>query len=404
MRAKGLIGGPFFRFVPEHHFKGSPELPAAVRRLTIPGRIFFAALFFLPAWLFSVEPNGAWGNPAGGPHIIHSRYFVLFGRDMDILRKFESACDRSVGGCGEIFDLPESFPQRIRIVVSDNAVPHIVRSTAGAVILQVNSDLTDDERVIWVIRALLTRYGGWQGVDVPPPYWLIRACQVQIEFQRNPAFRILLQRRLSQREVPVLRERVGSFDLHTEPGWDYLVYKFVESGGLDQPSLRLRLLQFWKNAYDWSQFTAFFETTYPGMNPAELGLLWRTHVSEFLARDSIGSLSEEDSLSALDRLSMLEIRRNNQLEKIAADLWFLFRRDDKILSLMTARNTHLSQLVLRVHPYYFNAFHSLHGMFEAVFRDDLKGFQQAANQFKQDVLDARQLGYETDGVMGRLQR
>ena len=43
-------------------------------------------------------------------------------------------------------------------------------------------------------------------------------------------------------------------------------------------------------------------------------------------------------------------------------------------------------------------------MLEAVFRDDLKGFQQSANQFKQDVLDARQLSYETDRVIDRLRR
>lgn len=375
----------------------------AVPGLNIPGR-FFLVLFFLPAWLLSVEPDGAFGNPAHGSHILQSGYFVLFGRDMGALRIFESACDRSVDACEEIFQLPESLPQRIRVHISEDADPHISRSTAGAVILQVNPDLTDDDRVTWAIRALLTLYGRWQGVGVPPPLWLIRACRVQIEFQQNPAFRILLQRRLSQTKVPTLRERFGSHEFLAEPGWDYLIYKFIESGGLDPSSLRLRLLQFWKNAYDWSQFTAFFETDYPGMNPAELGLLWRTYVSEFLALDTMGFLSEEDSLRALDRISLLELRRNNRLVKIPADLWFLFRRDEKILSLIATRNTNLSQLILRVHPYYFNALHSLKGMFEAVSGNDLKEFQQAAEQFRQDVLDAQQLGFETDRVIGRLQK
>ncbi len=321
---------------------------------------------------------------------------------MDVLRNFESACDQAVSGCAGIFELPESFPQRIRIVVSGNAVPLIGRSTAGAVTLQAHPDMTDDDRMTWVMRALLTRYGRWQGVDLPPPLWLIRACRVQIEFQQNPAFKILLKRRLSQTEVPTLRQRIGSYDLRAAPGWDYLVYKFIESGGLDQRSLRLRLLQFWKNAYDWSQLAAFFETTYPGMNPAELSLLWGTYVSEFLAGDSSGFFSEEKSLRTLERISTLEIKRNDQLEEIAADLWFLYRRDDRVLSLMDARKSQLAELVLRVHPYYYNACHSLNGMLEAVFRDDLKGFQQLADQFKQDVLDARQLSHETDRVIDRL--
>lgn len=205
-------------------------------------------------------------------------------------------------------------------------------------------------------------------------------------------------------EVPTLRQRIGSYDLRATPGWDYLVYKFIESGGLDQRSLRVRLLQFWNNAYDWSQLAAFFETTYPGMNPAELSLLWGTYVSEFLAAGSSGFLSEEDSLRTLERISTLEIVRSDQLEKIAADFWFLYRRDDRILSLIDARKSQLSELALRVHPYYYNACHSLNGMLEAVFRDDLKGFQQSANQFKQDVLDARQLSYETDRVIDRLQK
>ena len=132
--------------MPEHNCKGSPKLPAAVPGLNIPGR-FFLVLFFLPAWLLSVEPDGAFGNPAHGSHILQSGYFVLFGRDMGALRIFESACDRSVDACEEIFQLPESLPQRIRVHISEDADPHISRSTAGAVILQVNPDLTDDDRV-----------------------------------------------------------------------------------------------------------------------------------------------------------------------------------------------------------------------------------------------------------------
>ena len=386
----------------EYPFSDSPGLSVAVGGLSIPGRVFL--LIFFLGCLLTVERDGAFGNPMGGPHIIQTSYFDLVGTDMNVLRNFESICDRAVSGCAEIFELPESFPQRIRIVVSGNAVPLIGRSTAGGVTLQANPDLTEDDRVTWVMRALLTRYGRWQGVDLPPPLWLIRACQVQSEFQQNPAFKILLQRRLSQTKVPTLRQRIGSYDLRATPGWDYLVYKFIESGGLDQRSLRVRLLQFWNNAYDWSQLAAFFETTYPGMNPAELSLLWGTYVSEFLAAGSSGFLSEEDSLRTLERISALEIVRSDQLEKIAADFWFLYRRDDRILSLIDARKSQLSELALRVHPYYYNACHSLNGMLEAVFRDDLKGFQQSANQFKQDVLDARQLSYETDRVIDRLQK
>lgn len=388
--------------MPGYPSSDGPGLPAVVGGLSILGRVFFLLFFF--GWLLTVERDGAFGKPAGGSHFIQTSYFDLAGRDMDVLRNFESACDRAVSGCAEIFELPESFPQRIRIVVSGNAVPLIGRSAAGAVTLQAHPDLPDDDRVTWVMRALLTRYGRWQGVDLPPPLWLIRACRVQSEFQQNPAFKILLRRRLSRTEVPTLRQRIGSYDLRATPGWDYLVYKFIESGGLDRRSLRARLLQFWKNAYDWSQLAAFFETTYPGMNPAELSLLWGTYVSEFLAGDPSGFLSEEESLRTLERISTLEIKRNDQLEKIAADLWFLYRRDDRILLLIDARKSQLSELVLRVHPYYYNACHSLNGTLEAVFRDDLKGFQQSANQFKQDVLDARQLSYETDRVIDRLQR
>lgn len=386
----------------EYPFSDSPGFPGAFGGLSILGRVFL--LIFFLGWLLVVERDGAFGNPMGEPHIIHTSYFDLVGRDMNVLRNFESICDRAVSGCAEIFELPESFPQRIRIVVSGNAVPLIGRSTAGAVTLLANPDLTEDDRVTWVMRALLTRYGRWQGVDLPPPLWLIRACQVQSEFQQNPAFKILLKRRLSQTEVPTLRQRIGSYDLRATPGWDYLVYKFIESGGLDRPSLRVRLLQFWNNAYDWSQLAAFFETTYPGMNPAELSLLWGTYVSEFLAAGSSGFLSEEDSLRTLERISTLEIVRSDQLEKIAADFWFLYRRDDRILSLIDTRKSQLSELALRVHPYYYNACHSLNGMLEAVFRDDLKGFQQSADQFKQDFLDARQLSYETDRVIERLQK
>ena len=358
-------------------------------------------LFSLLGWLPAVGLAETSGSPTTGDHIIHGNYFDLVGRDMGVLRDFEFACDQSVSGCREIFNLPESFPQRIRIVLSDNTLPLIGRSTAGAVILQVHPDLSADDRLTWVIRALLTRYGRWQGVEAPPPLWLVRACRIRIELKRNMAYEILLKRRLSQTEVPTLRQRLGSYDLHAEPGWDYLVYKFIESGGLDQRSLRMRLLQFWKNAYDWSQLTAFFYNTYPDMNPAELRLLWRTYVSEFLAEDVFAFFSEEHSLRVLERISTLEIMRWNQLEKIAPDLWFLYRRDEQLLSLMAANKSGLSELVLRVHPYYYNACLSLNDLLEAVFRNDLKGFRQAVHQYQQDVLNARQLGYETNRVIDR---
>ena len=363
----------------------------SVISLCIP--LFLAAL---PVWIC--------GKPIGQVHLIQSGYFDLIGKDMGVLRNIETACDRSVSGCREIFDLPQSFPRKIRIVVSDNAEVQIRRSAAGAVSLILNPGLTDNDLVTWVIRALLTRYGHWNGVDAPPPLWLVRACRMQIEIGNNAAFNLLLNQRLSPLEVPSLGQCVGSYDLNSEPGWDYLVYKFIESGGLDKSTFRLRILQFWKNGYDWSQLTAFFERTFPRMNPAELSLLWGTFVSEFRADDPSGFKSENESLHALERISTIEIRRNNRLEKVHADLWFLYRKDDEILSLIELRKSDMAKLILRVHPYYYNTCHSLNGVVESVMKDDLKGFQQAANQFKQDMLDAQQLSYEADRLIDRLQR
>ena len=361
-------------------------------------------LFLLLGLSPAVESVEATGNSIVGASVIHGHYFDLIGRDMGVLRDFESACDRAVSGCGEIFDIPESFPQRIRIVLSESALPLIGLSSAGAVILQVHPALSPEDRLQWVIRALLTRYGRWQGVEASPPLWLVRACRVEVELKGNMTYSILLKRRLSLWEVPTLRERLGSYDLHAEPGWDYLIYQFIKSGGLDQRSMKRRLLQFWKNAYDWSQLTAFFDITYPDMNPAELSLLWATFVSEFLAENGHGFLPEGDSLRALERISTLEVMRRKQLEKIGPDLWFLYRRDEQLLSLMAAKKSDLSELVLGVHPYYYNACLSLGDLLEAVFRNDLKGFRKAAQQYKQDVVDARQLGYETDGVIDQLQK
>lgn len=131
-------------------------------------------------------------------------------------------------------------------------------------------------------------------------------------------------------------------------------------------------------------------------------LLWKTFCSESLYTDSSVCLSEAESLNSLERIARLEILKNRELAALNTDVWFLHRSDPVALREFSKKQSELEILAVSIHPYYFNACHSLDRIFLAIESNDLEGFRTAARQFCQDMLDAQQLSFETDKLMERL--
>ncbi len=299
-------------------------------------------------------------------------------------------------------DWPKSFPRPLTLSLSGGSESLVRTGVSGIVSVELNAGLSDEDKAEWLVRGLLAHFAAWKGIRTPPPDWLIRSIRLRGAVQYKPQVRVLLLRQLQGEPLPPLSELIQGQDRTRHPAWSYLVYQFLESGGLKNKPFKQRLEQYWSNGYDWTQLGLFFEDRYPGLNGAELELLWMTFCSETLASESSVCLSERDSLKSLERIPRLEILKNRKPAVLNTDVWFLHRADPVALRAFSKMQSELEVLAVSIHPYYFNACHSLDRMFFAIESDDLEVFRTAARQFNQDMLDAQQLSFETDRLMKRL--
>ena len=212
----------------------------------------------------------------------------------------------------------------------------------------------------------------------------------------------LLLRGLQGQEIPSLAQRIQTYDRTAESAWDFLIYRFLESGGLSFEVFKQRLEQFLENGYDWTQLNQFFVPRYADLNGAELELLWKTFVGETLASESAVCLSEDASLAALESISKIEVLKNKGLQVLTPDFWYLYRSDPIAMQLFNKKQVELEVLALSIHPYYFNACHSLDRLFFTMNAEDLEGYRVGARQWTQDMLDAQQLTFETDRLLGKI--
>lgn len=318
---------------------------------------------------------------------------------MQEVREVEGLSRRVVAGCRATFDWPDGFPQKILVQLNSNRIPQVNKSTSGRVTLELSVGSSSSLKAEWLVRSLLTRYATWKGNDQSPPLWLVNAVLVRGSLAGNPQSKTLLLRRISKTEIPSLAQRIQSYDRTTDPGWDYLLFRWLESGGLDSQTFRRRMLQYWENGYDWTQLNQFFSFLYPDMNGAELELLWRTFASEELSSESAVCLNESDSLSALEELAKVEVTQSGQIKRLRLDTWYLYRTDPMIVELLREKQLKLEVLAMSVHPYLFNACHSLSEVLIATLESDLDDYQLAVERWNQDMLDAQQLTFETDKLL-----
>ncbi|MCZ6674865.1 MAG: hypothetical protein O7C75_18195 [Verrucomicrobia bacterium] len=333
---------------------------------------------------------------------IKNRYCDFVGPDLVKLQEVERLSQIILAGCVASFDWPEEFPQPLLVKVSDQGIPQVNRSPTGNVTLNLVKNLDWDQNAEWLTRALVSRYGLWKGNATPPPLWLVHSIIVEGSLHTKPQVRNLLLRRLQGQTVPSLAQRIQTYDRTTDPGWDFLLYRFLKSGGLESSLFVQRLEQFWTHGYDWTQLSLFFLPRYTDLNGAELELLWRTFVSDSFATESSVCLSETASLEALETLAKIEVLRNQQLEILTPDTWFLYRSDVLAQKWFRRKQSDLEVLAISIHPYYFNACHSLNQLFLALDNEDLDGYREYAQKWNQDMLDAQQLSFETDRLLKRV--
>ena len=334
--------------------------------------------------------------------LISSRYCHFVGVDLSVLQEMERISSTLVVGCRVCLNWPEEFPNKLLVQVSDRTIPQVNINSNGSVTLNLGSDSDTETRVEWLMRGLISQFGSWKGIDTPPPLWLLHAAQLMGIHQMNPQMRTLLLRGLQGQKIPSLAQRIQTYDLTSDTTWDFLVYRFLESGGLSVDVLKQRLEQFWANGYDWTQLSLFFVPRYTDLNGAELELLWKTFVGETLVSESAFCLSEEASLSALDTLSKIEVLKNNELQVLASDTWYLYRNDSVARQMFSQKQAELEVLARSVHPYYFNACHSLDRVFFTMINEDLEGYRGSIRQWNQDMLDAQQLTFETDRLLKKM--
>lgn len=283
-----------------------------------------------------------------------------------------------------------------------SSIPQVQKGIGGGTILLLPESADYEQQVEWIARGLLTFYGMSRGIETPPPLWLIHAVEYLGAGEQKPQMRTLLIRRLKGKAIPSLSHRVRSFDRTSDAGWDFLLFRFLESGGLAASLFKQRVEQFWSNGYDWTQLGLFFTGLNSGLNGAELELLWKTYVTETLESESAVCLSEEASLAALEALARLEVLVTSTPEMLPPNTWFLYRDDPVARAAFSRKHAELEVLALSIHPYYFNACHSLDRVFRAIAGDGLDEYRDAVKQWNQDLLDAQQLSYETDRLLQKL--
>ena len=350
--------------------------------------------------VFSVSP--ALAQEKSKLQWIKSPFIDFVGTDVAQLQSLELSSQELIEGCISSLDWPDSFPKPLTVILSGVTDPVVSTGVSGIVRVEINAASSGEVQAEWMLRGLLAHFAAWKGIRTPPPDWLIRSIHLRGAIRYKPQVRVLLLRQLQEKPPPALSEIIKGNDGSWHTGWNYLIYQFLESGGLEKKQFEQRLEQYWSNGYDWTQLGLFLNDRYPGLNGAELELLWKTFCSESLSTESSVCLSEKESLKSLERIARLEILKNRELAALNTDLWFLHRSDSVALRDFSKKQSELEVLAVSIHPYYFNACHSLDQIFFAIESDDLEAFRKAARQFSQDMLDAQQLSFETDRLMERL--
>ena len=265
------------------------------------------------------------GAESRKPEWISNRYCDIAGPDLSELQEVDGICQTIIDGCALVFDWPDDFPQRILVQLSEKGVPQVSKSSNGNVSLRLVSSLPQNEKAEWLARVLLTRYALWTGNETPPPLWLVNTILIEGSSVSSPQQIALLKRRLKDQTIPSLAQKIHSYDRITDIGWDFFIFRFLESGGLEKETFQNRLLQFWSNGYDWTQLHQFFSPSFSDLNGAELELLWKTFIDETVSIESAVCWTELDSLNALENLAKMEDTQNNQLKLLSLDTWFLYR-------------------------------------------------------------------------------
>lgn len=268
--------------------------------------------------------------------------------------------------------------------------------------LNLVEGLPQSTRSEWLTRALLSQFGIWKRNETPPPLWLIHASLIAGSLHDNPQVWTLLLRRLRGQPIPSVARRIQTYDRTTDPGWDYFLYRFLESGGLEKQEFRRRLEQFWANGYDWTQLNLFFLPRYADLNAAELELLWRTFLADTFSSEPAVIMSEIESAEALVSISKIEVLRNLNPEILTPETWYLYRNDFHLLDWIYQKQSELEVIAFSIHPYYFNACHSLGLVLDSTLTGDLNGYREAVGQWNQDMLDAQQLSFETDRLLEKI--
>lgn len=95
-----------------------------------------------------------------------------------------------------------------------------------------------------MVRGLLAHFAAWKGIRTTPPDWLIRSIRLRGAIRYKPQVRVLLLRQLQQKPPPPLSEIIQGNDRSLHVGWNYLIYQFLESGGLEKKQFEQRLEQY----------------------------------------------------------------------------------------------------------------------------------------------------------------
>ena len=98
----------------------------------------------------------------------------------------------------------------------------------------------------------------------------------------------------------------------------------------------------------------------------------------------------------------MEVLENVQTKLLEFDSWYLYRLNPAIIELLRQKQSELEVLATRIHPYFFNACHSLNEVLLTTLESDLSGYQDAVRKWSQDLLDGQQLTYETERLLNAL--
>ncbi len=293
-----------------------------------------------------------------------------------------------------------AFSSPLIIELIDGRESVFVNTIAGNTVLYLAKCEPRKEK--WILEAYLARWAKWTGISKNPPSWLLAGLEMRLKVKQVPAIAKVIVLQLKEGSyVPSLSTLISN-NSGISGNWYYLLLKFLKEGGLSNELYQSRLQQYWKTGYDWTQLAVFFEKRYSKLNASELDLLWRTFVSEELNMLNDRFFNELDSLGLMRKFAEIAVSLQGEEKIILADEWFLYQNEPWVIQNLKKKQNELKVIVLRIHPFFYNACHSLNLQISAILGHDLESFRGNARQFHQDMLDAEQLMYESDLLLERV--